>query len=136
MGAGKIDKEVGKPVLLRVARNAADIKQESTGDLYSTKRIASSKIEALHENGQWVPLASAMKMQKYSADQERDAHGRWTVGGAAIDEIMDRTKWNAEGHFMGSVNAATYDPAVIRSEYCTTLGKEFIDAVINNDHEL
>jgi hypothetical protein len=36
---------------------------------------------------------------------------------------------------MGNVNAATYDPAVIRSEYVTQLGKEWVDRVAENDAE-
>jgi hypothetical protein len=46
---------------------------------------------------------------------------------------MDRGKWDERGHFMGDVNAATYDPAVIRSEYVTQLGKEWTDRVAKND---
>jgi hypothetical protein len=74
-------------------------------------------------------------MAKYSDDQGRDDHGRWTVGGASVSEIMDRSKWDERGHFMGTVNAATYDPAVIRSEYVTQLGKEWTDRVAENDAE-
>ena len=73
---------------------------------------------------------------KYSPDQERDEHGRWTVGGASVSEIMDRSKWDERGHFMGDVNAATYDPAVVRSEYVTQLGKQQIDRMMEKDPEL
>ena len=48
--------EEGKPVLLRVKRGEHPFKAEGTGDLYSTKDVPASKIEALTENG-WVPLS-------------------------------------------------------------------------------
>jgi hypothetical protein len=47
--------EYGKPVLLRTPRTP-DIKQESTGDLYSQKRKKPSDFEIVDKDGQWHPL--------------------------------------------------------------------------------
>ena len=51
--------EEGTPVLLRVPKDAHPFKKESTGDLYSTKDVPTSKIEALTENG-WQPLTTQL----------------------------------------------------------------------------
>ncbi len=47
-------------VLLRIPKDAHPFKRESTGDLYSTKPVPSHKIEALHENGEWMSLKRAL----------------------------------------------------------------------------
>jgi hypothetical protein len=46
----------GEPVILRIARSAADFRRESTGDLYVTKKIALKHVEILTDDG-WEPLA-------------------------------------------------------------------------------
>lgn len=49
--------EEGAPVLLRVSKTSHPFKTESTGDIYSTKPVDASNIEALTETG-WQPLKS------------------------------------------------------------------------------
>jgi len=46
----------GEPVILRIARSAADFKRESTGDFYATTKIAAKHVEILTDDG-WEPLA-------------------------------------------------------------------------------
>ncbi len=49
--------EEGMPVLLRVPAAGHPFKRETTGDIYSTKDVPASKIEALSDKG-WLPLTS------------------------------------------------------------------------------
>jgi hypothetical protein len=49
--------EYGDPVVLRTALNKY-IKRESTGDLYSTKPIPTSKLEYLDKSGSWLSVLS------------------------------------------------------------------------------
>ena len=48
--------EGGDPVLLRMKQDPTVHKTESTGDLYSTKKIPSDRLEILDESGLWRPL--------------------------------------------------------------------------------
>ena len=50
--------EHGRPVLLRIRRDAANLLRESNGDLYSKVKLPAHLFEVAMGNGTWVPLAS------------------------------------------------------------------------------
>jgi hypothetical protein len=49
--------ENGQPVLLRVRRDSANFKRESTGDYYTKEKIAADKLSGVTSDKTWVPLA-------------------------------------------------------------------------------
>lgn len=56
--------ENGRPVLLRVRKDAHPFRRESTGDHYTTAKVPPHKIEYLHESGEWKPMASKGDVSK------------------------------------------------------------------------
>jgi len=49
--------EEGKPVILRTAHDPAIHKTESTGDIYSTKKVPAEKLEVFGNDKQWHPIS-------------------------------------------------------------------------------
>lgn len=78
-------------------------------------------------------------VEKYSPDQPRDDHGRWTAGGGG--ELPTAASVAARAHEKGSVESSfsfktrlpESDPARLRAEYVIGLGQEFVDRVAAND---
>lgn len=69
--------EEGQSVVLRVRRDAVPVKVErGTGDIYTTRTIGARNIEALTEDGTWVPLKDAFTQprgQAMAVPADRDA---------------------------------------------------------------
>ncbi len=81
--ASSFTPENGKPVILRVPREAANFRRESgTHDIYSRGTIGAGKLEFYGKDGSWHPVVeSKQRTLFYSEDQLRDDRGRWTGGG-------------------------------------------------------
>jgi|WetSurSiteA1Bulk_404760.scaffolds.fasta_scaffold00048_53 hypothetical protein len=56
--------EEGPHVVLRVHHTSHPFKRESTGDIYSNKKIHPKHIEILHKNGSWHPISNLISKEE------------------------------------------------------------------------
>lgn len=81
--------EHGKPVVLRVGRDAADFKRESTGDIYTTKPVASKQIQILTDKG-WLPLNAVLRKDKKQDQQPAHEYAAAFVPDKALDFLLTK----------------------------------------------
>lgn len=68
----------GKATLLRIPRKDAEFKRESTGDLYITKPVSASSIQALNSSGDWVPLTELIRKEASMPEDQIQIVGQIT----------------------------------------------------------
>ena len=126
--------EEGKPAILRIKKNAAKFKKESTGDVYSTEAIPSNAVEILTEDG-WKPLTPA-KVAEVEGEVVR-AEG---VGERAAEALENVKALSREDSVYRGMTKDEYDATIGKgggvisrgdfraAEEGTNFAEEFADA--------
>lgn len=90
--------EEGRPVLLRVRRDAVLFKRESTGDYYTTKKIPAEKLTGVTKDKTWVSVKRTLRTGaaklKHSFNREHKAAVAWAKQHAAelVTDVSETTR--------------------------------------------
>lgn len=125
----------GKPVLLRVRRDAVPLKRESTGDFYTTKPVAPDAVTIVTADKRWVPLGDLKALGGPGsgnfghAGRPGQVGGSSSAGGSGGDEDgLDRRR-NELTKYGEVANQIELDYAKLRNQILFEMSTKYADDV-------
>lgn len=100
--------EDGKPVILRTRDDGKSFWNESTGDVYTTKRIPPERLEILMDDGRWISMAEFAALDPWGTEVE----------GSTIHEQTDAPTALGIREVEGN-RGVVYDQAAATGQPCT-----------------